>query len=459
MIKRLLIALLLPLFSGAQDSTVIRSIYNYALTESKAYSRLDYICNEIGPRLSGSAGAANAVEYTRQELIKAGADSVWLVPCMVPKWERGIQETAWMYDGVKKIPLRICALGGSIATPEKGLEAEIIEIKEFDELKQLGRAKIEGKIVFINHRMDPTNITTFTSYGQCGKFRYNGAKEAAQYGAVGVIVRSLSFDNSIYPHTGAMGYVDSIQKIPACAICTKDADVLSAALKRQSILKAGFKQSCSNNGEVLSYNVVAEIRGSEFPNEIIVAGGHLDSWDLATGAHDDGTGVVQSMEMINTFKTLGLRPKRSVRCVLFMNEENGGRGAIAYAAAAESLKENHIAAIESDRGGFTPRGFTFEGDTTKIKYAFEFKRLLENYSLPEWENGYAGTDIRKLEKQGALLVGYAPDSQRYFDIHHNAADTFDKVSRRELELGAAAITSLVWLLSEYGVRKNPLQGN
>jgi hypothetical protein len=438
-----------------QDSVVIRNIYNYALTKSNAYNRLDHLCNEIGPRLSGSKGAEKAVNYTRQQLIDAGADSVWLQPCKVEYWERGMQETGWYYQNNKKIPLHVCALGGSIATPFEGLEAEVIEIYDFKDLEKIDKEKIKGRIVFINHPMDPTHLNTFQAYGECGGFRYNGAKEAAAFGAAGVIVRSLSISISDFPHTGAMAYGDI--KIPACAVSTRDAESLSAALKNNPAMKVGFQQTCRNNGEVTSYNVIAEIRGREYPDEIIIAGGHLDSWDLATGAHDDGAGVVQSMEVISTFKKLNLQPKRTVRCVLFMNEEMGGRGALAYAAAADSLKKNHIAAIESDRGGFTPRGFTLEGDHNEIAYAKEFEELLKHYSLREWLNGYSGTDIRKLEKQGTLLIGYSPDSQRYFDIHHNAADTFDKVNKRELELGAASMTSLVWLLSEHGVGESPLK--
>jgi len=457
MLRITILFLIVSISASAQDSVIIRNIYNYALTKSSAYNRLDHLCNEIGPRLSGSKNAEKAVQYTQQELIKAGADSVWLQPCKVEYWERGMQETGWYYEKDKKMPLRVCALGASIATPFEGLEAEVIEIYDFKDLEKIGKEKIRGKIVFINHPMDPTHINTFTAYGECGGYRYNGAKEAGAFGAVGVIVRSLSLSISDLPHTGVMAYGDNGIKIPACAVSTRDAEKLSAAIKSNGVLKVGFQQTCRNNGEVTSYNVIAEIRGREYPDEIIIAGGHLDSWDLATGAHDDGTGVVQSMEMISIFKNLGLTPRRTIRCVLFMNEEAGGRGALAYAAAADSLHENHIAAIESDRGGFTPRGFTFDGDTAEIEYAKEFKSMLTRYSLHEWDKGYAGTDINKLKKQGTLLIGYSPDSQRYFDVHHNAADTFDKVNKRELELGAASITSLVWLLSEHGVTSSPLK--
>lgn len=454
MFKRILCLLILPVTAFAQDTTVIRSIYDYALTESSAYARLDYICNQIGPRLTGTPNAQRAVDYTLAELKKSGADSVWLQPVKVEYWERGVQEKAWYQLNGKKVPLNVCALGGSIATPENGIEKEIVEVHSFDDLAKLGRKNVEGKIVFINRVLNPKNINPLTSYGECGTYRYNGAKEAAIYGASGVIVRSLNVGISDYPHTGAMGYIDTIPKIPACAISTRDADKLSAALKADPTLKAGFKQSCKSNGEVLSYNVIAELRGLEFPEEYILAGAHLDSWDLATGAHDDGAGVVQCMEMISIFKNLQLKPKRTIRCVLFMNEENGGRGAIRYAAVADSLHQKHIAAIESDRGGFSPRGFAFDGDSLKIANTIRrYENLLHPFLLQEWSKGYAGTDIAKLKPQGTLLIGYVPDAQRYLDIHHNAADTFDKVSKRELELGAASIASMVWMLSQNGLKE------
>ena len=442
----------MPLAVSAQDSLMLRKIYNYELTQSKTYSRLEYLCNEIGPRLTGSAGAEKAVTWTMQQLNAAKADSTFKVPCMVPHWERGAEEKAWVIQNGKKVPLTICALGGSIATRENGLEAQVLEIFTFEDFKKLGREKVKGKIVFINHPMEPTHVNTFHAYGECGSYRYWGAKEASAMGAAGVIVRSLTLALNDLPHTGVLAYNDSFPKIPACAISTLDAEKLSALIKMNPEIKAGFTQNCKSFEDVSSANVVAEIRGSEFPDEIILVGAHLDSWDLATGAHDNGTGVVQCMEMIDIFRNLGIKPKRTIRCVLFMSEENSGNGAKAYAARADSLNEKHIAAIESDRGGFTPRGFTFKGDTLSVDFVRQYKSQLEMYGLHEWIRGYAGTDINKLENQGTLLIGYSPDSQRYFDVHHNAADTFDKVNKRELELGAASMSALVYLLSEYGVK-------
>ena len=350
------------------------------------------------------------------------------------------------------LPVTICALGMSIATPQGGLFAPLIEIKNFDELAKKGKSGIEGKIVFYNHPFDQTFINAFRAYGEAVPYRWAGAARAAYYGAKGVVVRSMATSVDDFPHTGSMGYADTVPKIPACAISTKGADELSDAIKKYPELKFFFKQSCEMKDSVLSHNVVGEIKGSEHPEEIIIVGGHLDSWDTGKGASDDGAGVVQSMELLNLFKTLNIKPKRTIRCVLFMNEENGGKGGEKYAELAKQNNEKTIAAIETDAGGFSPRGFTFKGDSIQIEKIFTWKNLFEQYGLHIWQRGYGGADIDHLEKQGTLLIGLSPDSQRYFDYHHAASDTFDKVNRRELELGAASMAALVYLISEYGLK-------
>jgi carboxypeptidase Q len=301
--------------------------------------------------------------------------------------------------------------------------------------------------------MNPTHITTGRAYGEAGDQRGRGAIEAARYGAVGVVVRSLTLANDTNPHTGMMGYRDTITKIPACAISTVDADILSQLLKLHSAAPVSFefKQNCQHLPDVLSYNVIAEMRGTEKPEEIIIAGGHLDSWDTGDGAHDDGAGVVQSMEALRLLKQLDYKPKRTIRCVLFMNEENGVRGGNEYAKQAKQLAQHHIAAIESDAGGFTPRGFGIENNPAAIKQLQPWLELFKPYSIDFIKEGHGGTDIEPLADGGTVLIGYTPDSQRYFDYHHTAIDTFDKVNKRELELGAAAITSLLYLLCEYGL--------
>lgn len=434
-----------------KDSLMLRSIYTHALTNGNCYQTLDHLSNKIVGRLSGSPQAQKAVEYTYQKMKDYGFDTVYLQEVMVPHWIRGEKEVGYATKGNIQIRMRICALGNAVATPKEGLLASVIEVHNFKELEQLGTEKVKGKIVFFNRPMNPTHIHTGRAYGEAGDQRGAGPIEAAKFGAVGVVVRSLTLANDTNPHTGMTRYVDSIPKIPACAISTVDADELSRLLKIRSAgeVKFFFKQNCQMLADVLSYNVIGELKGTEKPEEIIVAGGHLDSWDNGDGAHDDGAGVVQSMEALRLLKQLNCKPKRTLRCVLFMNEENGVKGGIEYAEKAK--KENHIAAIESDAGGFTPRGFGIDDSTANASMQ-KYVPLFKPYSIDYFKLGGGGTDIGPLKKHGCVLIGYIPDSQRYFDYHHTSIDTFDKVNRRELELGAAAISSLLYLLSENGIR-------
>ncbi|WP_300565692.1 M28 family peptidase [Flavobacterium sp.] len=451
-----LLFLLIPILGFAQnsDENQLSNIYKSALTNSKCYSWLDYMSNNIGPRLSGSTGAQKAVEYTKAQMESSGNyDKVYLQEVMVPKWVRGEKETAYILNNKKKIIVPICALGGSIATPGKGITAEVIEVHSMEELKSFGTEKIKGKIVFFNRPMDPANVEAFRSYGGAGDQRRAGALEASKFGAVGTIVRSLAFRLDDFPHTGGMWYGDipASQYIPAAAISTNGAELLSKTLKQNPNLKFYFKQSCHKEEDVLSYNVVGEIKGTEHPEKIIVVGGHLDSWDLADGSHDDGAGCVQSMEVANIFKNIGYKPKNTVRVVLFMNEENGGRGGDKYQELAQKNKEDHIFAMESDSGGFTPRGFSLECDQTNFNKISGWKNLFEPYLIHSFTMGHSGSDIEALTSTKLVKVGLKPDSQRYFDYHHAANDTFDAINKRELELGAATTTSLIYLIDKYGI--------
>jgi len=437
------------------DSTMVRKIFDEALLNGKSYRWLDYLSNEIGGRLSGSIEAERAVRYTEAELKKLGLDRVWLQPVMVPKWTRGGKEYAYIEtaQGISSVT-DICALGGSVATPPLGLKAEVIEVKGLEELEALGREKIQGKIVFYNRPMQANLIHTFEAYGGCVDQRYAGAREAAKFGAVGVVVRSMNLRKDDYPHTGSMSYGDTPpeQRIPACAISTNGADYLSSALKIKPDLKFYFKQSCKTFPDVESYNVIGEITGSQYPNRYIVVGGHLDSWDLGDGSHDDGAGCVQSMEVLRLFKQIGYKPKHSIRVVLFMNEENGLRGGRKYAEEARLKNEQHVFALESDAGGFTPRGFSFDTDDQNFAQIKSWEPLFKPYLIHYFEKGGSGADIGPLKQEGMVLAGLRPDSQRYFDHHHAAVDTFDAVNKRELELGGAAMTSLVYLMDKYGTK-------
>ena len=456
--KYILITLLLTMFYAEaqqqKDSLMLQSIYRTALLDGKAYDWLDYLTNQIGGRLSGSLNAERAVEWSKEELEKLNLDKVWLQPVLVPKWVRGPKEFALIEtEPGLTFNVPITALGGSVATPSVGLKAEVVEVQNFEELAALGREKIDGKIVFFNRPMQADLISTFSAYGGCVNQRYDGAREASQYGAIGVIVRSMSLRMDDYPHTGAMSYGDQpiSKRIPAAAISTNAAEKLSNLLKIAPKLKFLFRQQCKQYDDVLSYNVIGEITGSEYPDEIILVGGHLDSWDVGDGAHDDGAGCVQSMEVLRLFQQLDYKPKRTLRVVLFMNEENGLRGGRKYAEMAALKGETHIFALESDAGGFTPRGFNFDLPDHEFAQIRSWEPLFKPYLIHYFEKGGSGADIGPLKTKTNVLAGLRPDSQRYFDHHHAATDTFDAVNKRELELGAATLTSLIYLYDTYGL--------
>ncbi|MFV9550500.1 M20/M25/M40 family metallo-hydrolase [Algibacter sp. PT7-4] len=460
-ITTVLFLIILGLNVSAQtDEEVIKTIYKQTLTNGKSYDWLNHLSNQIGSRLSGSLGAERAVVYTKEELEKLGLDKVWLQPVMVPKWVRGAKEFAYIEtEPGKTTNVNICALGGSVATPALGLKAEVVEVKNFEELKALGSEKIEGKIVFYNRPMQADLIHTFEAYGGCVNQRYMGAAEAIKYGAVGVIVRSMNLRMDDLPHTGSMTY-DNLpvnRRIPSAAISTNDAELLSTMLKLDNTIKFYFKQSCKQLADVQSYNVIGEITGSEYPNEYMIVGGHLDSWDLGDGSHDDGAGVVQSMDVLRLLKESGVTPKRSIRVVLFMNEENGLRGGKKYAEVAKQKNENHVFALESDSGGFTPRGFSFDCTDAAFQQVLSWKPLFKPYLIHYFEKGGSGADVGPLKTETNVLAGLRPDSQRYFDHHHASNDTFDAINKRELELGAATMTSLIYLFDKYGV--NPISNN
>ena len=438
-------------FSQESDSLIIKKIFDTILSKGEAYKTLTYLSKSIGPRLSGSDGAAKAVQYTKKVMEGYQFDRVFLQDVMVPHWVRGKKEEAYIESGKQKIKVPIAALGGSIATPMAGIKAEIVEVKNFEELKALGTEKVKGKIVLFNRPMDATKTNTFTAYAGANNQRGGGASEAAKYGAVGAIVRSMTTLQDDNPHTGGMRYATGVPMIPTAAISTNGANLLSKMLQENPKTQFYFKQNCETLPDAPSHNVVGEIKGSEKPDEIIVVGGHLDSWDLAEGAQDDGAGCVQSIEVLRVLKALGIKPKRTIRVVMFMNEENGLRGGTKYADLAKQNNEKHIAAIESDNGGFTPRGFGMVGTDAQIAKITVYKKLLAEYGLHEIGRGGGGADIGPLGQQGTLLIGFKPDSQRYFDFHHAQTDKLEAVNERELNLGAASMAALIYLIDKYGL--------
>lgn len=441
-----------------EDAFLIRKIYDAALTESMSYPWLQGLCKNAPARLSGSPQAAKAVDYTRKMLDSAGF-TTRLQACMVPHWVRGEKEVVKIMKPAKNgksanISLRCLAIGNSVGSGAKGITAEVIEVKSLDEVDNLGD-KVKGKIVFYNRPMDRKQIHTFSAYGGAGDQRRSGASRAAKYGALGVLVRSLSTELDDRPHTGALVYDENYPKIPAICLSTNDAEKLSKEIRTEGGLKVYMKSSCQMLADAPSHNVIGEIKGSEFPNEVIVVGGHLDSWDVAQGAHDDGAGCTQSMDVLNLMKRIGYKPKRTIRCVLFMNEENGLKGGLKYAEEAKAnTSEKHIFAIESDAGGFTPRGISFDAENDvfieKFKKVSGWQNLLQPYGI-ELSKGGSGADISPMKPMKLLMAGLRPDSQRYFDFHHTEYDKIEAVNRRELELGSAAMASLIYLIDKYGL--------
>lgn len=434
-----------------ENSSFIDKIYDEALSNGKSYQWLDYLSNQIGGRLSGSINYERSVKWGKEELDLLEIDSVWLQPVMVPKWVRGAPEYAHIETRPgNNISVPIAALGGSISTPSIGISANVVEVKSFKELRNIGKDSVSGKIVFFNRPMDVTLINTFQAYSESVNQRTQGAIEAAKLGAIGVIVRSMTTTLDNYPHTGSMYYegLSISQRIPAASISTNGAELLSSMLSLNPKIKFFFRQNSKNFPDVLTHSVIGEIRGSEKPNEIIVVGGHLDSWDLGDGSHDDGAGIVQSMEVLRIFKSLNYIPKRTIRVVLFANEENGLRGGNKYAEVARLKNEKHFFAIESDAGGFTPRSISFDTSDKEFKNLTKFEDYFKDYGV-SFLLGGSGADINPLKDGNIILAGLRPDPQRYFDYHHAASDTFDKINKRELELGAAAMASLIYLMDNY----------
>ncbi|MGZ3846830.1 MAG: M20/M25/M40 family metallo-hydrolase, partial [Flavisolibacter sp.] len=377
-------------------------------------------------------------------------DKAWLQECMVPHWVRGGKDEATAFYGKQKKPLDVIALGNSLGSGKNGVSGQVVEVKTFQEL-EAKKDQLKGKIVFYNYPFNQRFIRTFEAYGDAVGYRGAGASQAAKYGAVGAIVRSMSESTDNNPHTGALHYDSNYRMIPAVAVGLKDADWLDQQLK-QGAVAITLKTYGHFLPDTIGHNVIAELTGSQFPNEYITIGGHLDSWDPAEGAHDDGTGVVQTIELLRAFKALGYHPKRTIRFVLFANEENGTRGGQKYAQEATVKKEKHLFALESDEGGFTPRGFSITGTDQQYQKLKGWQSLLCPYGACETEKGGGGSDIGYLNQdQKTAVAGYMPDSQRYFDFHHARNDVFEAVNKRELELGAVDMAALIYLIDKYGL--------
>ncbi len=445
--KKMFIALfvaysLAPLSAQDQDAAIFKSIYSQALSEQQGFAWLTELCS-MGPRFAGSEQATESVLYFKEVMDSLGFETS-LQAVKVPRWVRGPQEKAWLVQGIDQTEMAVTALGGSIATPEGGLKAEVIEIKSFEALDSLD---LQGKIAFFNIEMDPTYISTGYAYGSAVKQRWAGAIEASKRGAIGVVIRSLSSSINKYPHTGSMAYAPDVKRIPAAALSTFDAELLSKQLKQDPDLQVKLDMACEWQDSVYSYNLIADYRGSERPEEIIVVSGHIDSWELGTGAHDDGAGAMHALESIYLLKEMGFKPKRTVRLIWYMNEEFGLSGARVYAKAAKADdSERHVIAIESDGGGFTPKGFSIDASPEMVTRIKDFRSLFEPYGIYQFSKGGSGADIGQLKADDIVLIGLRPDNHRYFEVHHSQLDNISAVNAREFTLGSASLAALIWIM-------------
>jgi hypothetical protein len=454
---RLLAATLLALPAFAAESApadtdpaMLRRIYDAALADGTAYARLGELVDRYPGRISGSARLEGAVRWAQDILDKQGVDRTELQPVMVPHWERGAAESVRLLgaDG-RALPLTATALGGSVPTPEGGLRAPVIELQSLDEL---ATRDVKGKVVFFNRPMRPQDVHPGTAYGGAGDQRNKGPAAAAKHGAVGVLTRSLTHRLDDVPHTGNTSYEPHVPCIPAAALSTLAADRLSAALRADPATQVELAIHSRWFPDAPSHNVIGEIRGTEFPDQVILVGGHLDSWDITPGAHDDGAGVVQAMEVLRLFQALGYQPRHTLRCVLYTAEENGSAGGKEYARVAAERKEVHVLALESDGGGDQPRHLQLGNPANDAHTrAARWLPLLAPYDLLAIESGKGGADVGPLLANGATVGQILPYSQRYFDYHHAAVDTIDKVNPRELQLGAAAMAALVYLVDRHGL--------
>lgn len=447
-----------------EDSLMIRRIADEILLNGKAYNNLHYLTKQVGARLAGSPGMVKAEQWGFKLMQESGAEKTWLQECVVPHWIRGGKDEAGVLNfqssasgvGSNKMTrkLDIVALGNSVGTGLKGVVDNVVLVNSFEDLEKK-KDLVNGKIVFYNYKFNDAYVNTFWAYRDAGKYRGQGPSRAAKYGAAAVIVRSMSNSVDNNPHTGATAYDSAFAKIPAVAIGLRDADWLAAELEKKPVT-VYLKTNGKMLPDTIGHNVIGELTGSEFPNEIITIGGHLDSWDNCEGAHDDGAGCVQTIELLRAFKAVGYKPKRTIRFVLFANEENGLRGGAKYAEEAKAKNEKHIFALESDAGGFTPRGFGFTLSDEQFNKVMQWKPLIAPYGAGDFVKGGGGADIGPLNRTfGTPVAGLNPDTQRYFDIHHARNDVFENVNKRELELGAVNMAALIYLVDKYGLPPTP----
>ncbi len=446
--------LIFPLFLGGilfsqqkTDSLEFRKIADVVMNDGTAYEDLRHLTKNIGHRVSGSEAYEKAADWAVETLKKAGADKVWKQPVNVPVWMHGKESLAVKGTDGKWKKIRMLSLGNSEGTGGKDLSGALIVVRNFDEFNKLADTDLKDKIVLFNYPFRQEIISTMEGYGDAVKYRVMAASAVARRGGKAAIIRSVSTAFDDVPHTGVMHYQEGVRKIPVGAVGPRTADELQEMAAR-GVLVARLNSNCGMRGEKPSFNVIGELTGKD-SKKVIVVGGHLDSWDVGEGAHDDGTGIVQSIEVLRALKKTAYRNHHTIRVVCFANEENGARGGNAYADSLQLKKEPHIFALESDAGGFSPRGFGLIGTAEQKKQIRSWAPLFLPYGVYDFSIEEGGVDIDPMKKSGIALSGLIPDSQRYFDIHHSDADTFEKVNRRELLLGATVMTQMIYMIDRY----------
>ncbi len=451
----LILGLYLPFSALSQnkDSIEIANIYENALNSREAYNNLKLLCDSAGPRQIGSEASIKAVHILKRQLENNGFDKVYLQEFESAVWYQNSKGRALVTsEKIGEYTLEVDAFGPSVATQKNGLKTGIIEVSSIQELESLGRENIEGRILFYNTPMNNAYPNPLDAYVEARMLRFNGTSRAAAYGAVGVYMRSLTTSVDEFPHTGSIVYDENFKKIPALALSSKDSDILSSLLKKDPDLKTWMYVDTETIDAVKSYNVIAEIEGKTNPEEVIIVGAHIDSWYNTPGAHDDGAGCVQMMDVLRIFDELRIHNNKTIRVVLFMDEEINRAGARAYADYFDIEKETIVAGIESDLGGYAPNGFLIDGSDPEIDQIQAYKKLLLPYGLYSIGKGFGGMDILTLKRKYDFpSIALRVESQRYFEIIHTVNDTFDKVHPRELQLGTAAIASLVYLLDKDGI--------
>lgn len=433
------------------EKNTISDIYKSALTSYDSFHNLNELCTKAPGRLVGSKASERAIKILKTQIDKLNPDTSYLQNYTTPSWQCKSPSEAAVFYNSKKESLNVVNLGLSGSTTDKGVKGEVLEVYSLGALDSLGSNVVKDKIVFFNRPMNNSRVRTFQTYGETVDQRAMGASKASRYGASAVLVRSLSTEQNDFPHTGVSHFDNDVKKIPSISISTNDANKLSKICKQYNGANVWIKSSTETIDSARTSNIIAEIRGSVHPEKVILIGAHIDSWFNTPGAHDDGAGCEQIIDVLRIFKELNIKPLNTIRLVLFMDEEMYQSGSKVYAEFARKERKKHIIALESDESGLLPLGFGVDAEDAIINSIKKHAQQLFDYGIYKTAKGYAGVDVEPLKELGIPLIGLSTNSQRYFEYHHSGNDKVENVSRREMQLGTAAIASLVYLIDKNGI--------